>query len=394
MSHRTLPPLMFLAVAFAGTCFADPVYSVTPVNYETTSVLLNNQGQYVVPAFGGAYLVNGYGPSAGQAIPITIPGATAIIPTGINDSDQVVGAFTGSAGAPQAFVYSNGQTTNLTASAGFEIPPGVSFSVLSPYFGTATGLAINNSGAIAGAIPVPGSNQGNSLGLYSQGTLTDLGLHGTAVIGINNSAQIAVADNEGNSWVFKNGSQTLPIPSWALGVTPSGINSSGELAGTAMTSQKSFDVAVIFTNGAWQSIGTLGGTLSTALGINDKGQVVGWSTIGGTSGLSHAFLYQNGTMTDLNSLLPPAFSGVTLFGATSINDLGQIVAFGGTSPNGLLQDYLLTPPGEAPLAMITNLPEPSTLVFFSLVIGGFCVRHAIKRTRRGCPAEKRALRTE
>lgn len=95
MHRRALLSSSLLVLALAGTCFADPVYSVTPVNFDTTGVLLNNAGQYVVPAYGGAYLVNGYGPNAGQAVPITIPGATAINPTGLNDSGQVVGAYAG-----------------------------------------------------------------------------------------------------------------------------------------------------------------------------------------------------------------------------------------------------------------------------------------------------------
>ena len=32
-----------------------------------------------------------------------------------------------------------------------------------------------------------------------------------------------------------------------------------------------------------------------------------------------------------NTRLPPSLKGITLFGATSINDLGQIIAFGATS---------------------------------------------------------------
>ncbi len=90
---------------------------------------------------------------------------------------------------------------------------------------------------------------------------------------------------------------------------------------------------------------------------------------------------QNGQMTDLNSLLPSSLSGVTLFGASSINNEGQIVAFVGTSQDGPMQDYLLTPPGEAPLAGVTNLPEPSTLAFFGLLVGCFCIRRAFKRMR-------------
>jgi probable HAF family extracellular repeat protein len=106
---------------------------------------------------------------------------------------------------------------------------------------------------------------------------------------------------------------------------------------------------------------------------------VGWATT--SSGATHAFLYQNGQMTDLNSLLPSSLSGVTLLGATSINNEGQIIAFGGTSQYGPMQDYLLTPPGEAPLAGVSNLPEPTTLAFFGLLVGGLCIRRVLKRTR-------------
>jgi probable HAF family extracellular repeat protein len=142
-------------------------------------------------------------------------------------------------------------------------------------------------------------------------------------------------------------------------------------------------VAALYTNGTWKSLGTLGGPGSTALAINDSGVVVGASAISGSSNTTHAFIYANGKMTDLNSLLPPSFTGVTLFGATNINNLGQIVAYGGTTLGGAMQDYLLSPPGEAPLAMVTNLPEPSTLTFFSLIVAGLCIRHAKARSRSG-----------
>jgi probable HAF family extracellular repeat protein len=49
-------------------------------------------------------------------------------------------------------------------------------------------------------------------------------------------------------------------------------------------------------------LGTLpGDTHSFANGINDRGHVVGWSTTTGDYG-QHAFLYSDGTMTDLGRL--------------------------------------------------------------------------------------------
>ncbi|MFT7484480.1 MAG: putative HAF family extracellular repeat protein [Candidatus Paceibacteria bacterium] len=72
-------------------------------------------------------------------------------------------------------------------------------------------------------------------------------------------------------------------------------------------------------------LGTLGGNDSGALGVNDMGQVVGWSTIPGcTTGMGsdcrHAFLWENGVMTDLGFL--PGDEGST---ANSINNAGVII---------------------------------------------------------------------
>ena len=50
-------------------------------------------------------------------------------------------------------------------------------------------------------------------------------------------------------------------------------------------------------------LGTLGGTYSEALGINHSGQIVGQSTTA-AGGSPHAFIWQNGVMTDLGTLDP------------------------------------------------------------------------------------------
>src|SRR6476619_7179343 len=63
---------------------------------------------------------------------------------------------------------------------------------------------------------------------------------------------------------------------------------------------------------------TLGGTISHAFGMNTYGDVVGSSTI--ASGIQHAFLYHNGTMSDLGVL-----SGDTSSLALAINDSGLVV---------------------------------------------------------------------
>ncbi|MGH8319124.1 MAG: hypothetical protein ACREUL_14300 [Steroidobacteraceae bacterium] len=63
-------------------------------------------------------------------------------------------------------------------------------------------------------------------------------------------------------------------------------------------------------------LGTLGGDTSGGLGINDSGEVTGYSTTSG--GLQHAFLYNGSSMTDLGTL------GGDTSGGLGINDSGEV----------------------------------------------------------------------
>ena len=85
--------------------------------------------------------------------------------------------------------------------------------------------------------------------------------------------------------------------------------------------------------------------------------MVGWSQI--ASGAQHAFLYSNGTMQDLNLLIPP-LPGITLTSAVGIDAAGEIVAFG-TDASGQTNEYFLTPLESA-------VPEPSSLAIMGLMI--------------------------
>jgi probable HAF family extracellular repeat protein len=108
-----------------------------------------------------------------------------------------------------------------------------------------------------------------------------------------------------------------------------GINDSGEVVGYTTTSSGGTH-AFLYSGGRMQDLGTLpGGGFSFARDVNDSGQVVGYSTITST-GETHAFLYSDGKMHDLNDLIPADF-GLELIDAYAINNSGQIVGSGFTS---------------------------------------------------------------
>jgi probable HAF family extracellular repeat protein len=76
-------------------------------------------------------------------------------------------------------------------------------------------------------------------------------------------------------------------------------------------------------------LGTLGGTLGAAQGINDRGWVVGFATLPGDQ-IQHSFLWVDGVMIDLGTLGGPN-SGGDQGGNFRPNMRGQVPGFGQTS---------------------------------------------------------------
>jgi probable HAF family extracellular repeat protein len=328
---------------------------------------------------------------------ITQPGARASGSTAkaINDRGQVTGVLTGvgtglppfpSTGSPvpvgqfytHAFLYSNGQVTDLGA--------------IGDYF--SNGNAINNHGQVVGATT---TNLGADTFLVHPflstggGKMVDLGNLGDFVnrgeaFGINDAGIVVgyspINTGEDRAFLYQGMMRDLGLGNGSIAVA---INLFNQIVGTLYTvhynnaepQNVAPSKAFILQNGKEKFLATLGGTSSTAVAINNFGQVLGTSQIKGDVAY-HAFLYTNGRMTDLgaftpssvnffdqvvgsyvpnpvsdpftshavlwkkgkmvdlNSLIDPS-SGWVLSKANGINDLGQIVG------GGSLGAFILTP---------------------------------------------------
>jgi len=109
--------------------------------------------------------------------------------------------------------------------------------------------------------------------------------------------------------------------------TATWINDAGEIVGGTWTKANRAFHAVLWRNGKAHDLGVLTGYKhSLAYSINSKGQIVGCLTNDLTNGCSRGFLWENGTMFDLNKLIS-AGSGLTLSMPLNINDRGEIATW-------------------------------------------------------------------
>jgi probable HAF family extracellular repeat protein len=147
------------------------------------------------------------------------------------------------------------------------------------------------------------------------GTVTELGpcrfIEGT--IDINRRGQvlgfIAGSAGIGTSYLWHDG-QRNEIPSLILG----DLSDRGDAVGSTIYPYR----AVLWHDGTTVDLGSLGGS-SVALAVNEHRQVVGHSTT--ADGESHAVLWQDGQVIDLGALAGAETSST----AVDINDRGQIL---------------------------------------------------------------------
>lgn len=128
-----------------------------------------------------------------------------------------------------------------------------------------------------------------------------------------------------------------------------GNNNRGQIVGSVFVSPGgAIRYAALWRNGVLTNLGTLPGDIAAiATGINNPGQVVG-STWDSNFNWSHAFIYQDGVMTDLNTLFPKGLN-LRATMANKINDRGQISGMATvlSGPDtGKVHAFLATPVNE------------------------------------------------
>ena len=113
---------------------------------------------------------------------------------------------------------------------------------------------------------------------------------------------------------------TLAMPgSFIYGPWGPVMNARGDVVGTSYLPGDAFWHAFLWSNGHMIDLGTLGGSKSEAVSINDRGQVVGRAYVTDAPLVRHAFLWEKGIMTDLGTI--DQCRGT----AKGVNSKGQIV---------------------------------------------------------------------
>ena len=265
-----------------------------------------------VPTF-NVVTLNGY-----TAIDLGSLGGTFNIAYDINEVGQIVGISSLSTGERRAFLWEDGVMEDLGTLGGTE----------------AYAFGINNAGQVSGYSRL--SDGTRHAFLWENGTMYDLGAIGSESFSLGISEMGIVA---GYSFV---GASLVTAVLWDSGAiipmeTPEGINTisydintDGTVVGAVSPGSERH--VARWVNGTLEDLGTLGGGFGEARGINDPGQITGWSTV--ASGDYHAFLWEDGSFTDIS------IPGSDLSGGEDLNNRGQIA--GWSRANGVYSAILWT----------------------------------------------------
>lgn len=332
---KSFAPVLLAAVSVAVLFTANPctAQSYTLTEIPITPSAINNNGQVggQAPPTSDPSSVDPfiYNISNGTLTDLGNLGGTCDVngcrAYAINSLGDAVGNAGAADGSYPPFLFSNGKLTELSVNGG-------------------TPQAINTAGTVVGYFGNPCCAPGFK---FSNGTLTNLPVTGMS---INTSGQIAGngenPSGQGEAAVLQtDGTVTF------LGFLPGenlsrafAINDAGQVTGSAYTTVPVYaEHAFLFSNGTMTDIDTLGSVVSRGYAINSNGVVVGVTAAPNQPGIDyHAMVAMGGAMMDLNTLIPSG-SGLTLYQANGINDSGEIVGLAQSNSDGSVHGFLLKP---------------------------------------------------
>jgi MYXO-CTERM domain-containing protein len=352
ISIRLQIPIAIAAIFFSDFSYAA-TYSVSflPSLGESynTAYAINNAGQIVGESGTNdnkhhAILWN----SKSQLVDLDILSGQYSYAKAINTAGQVVGNLSDSAGY-NAILWNNGTPIKLDSLGG----------------STSYANGVNDSGQVVGV------SLGINRAVIWNGTtataLASLGGSSSAAYAINNAGQIV-----GYEWSY-NGSRAIV---WGgstatylgdIGSAAFDINEAGAIIG------QNGGFATLWSNGVATILSPItGGYSSRVTSINNSGQVVGNSFVGGAPISSyHATLWNGATGMDLNDYLPSDLVGAgwLLSDANGINDKGFIVGLARNSFTGASRGFLMS---------VTDVPEAPT---YALVLAGLGLIAGVSRRR-------------
>ena len=324
--------VVVLSLGSAETTLADPVYHVTYLGFAFTSSIeakINNHGEVT-----GSDASNGFIYDGGTITTLGTLGSTvgSAAPDAINDMGQVAGVSLTAANVPNAFLYTGGPLQDLGALPGY--PESIA-------------LDLNDGGDVVGVSKTRDGSASHAF-LYHNNALTDLG--SGAANAINASGVIVGTSESDRAVLYENGS-VIDLGNFGNSLLTSAIdiNNLGQIVGSGLIKSGSSFVShpFLYESGVWHDLGLpVGIPLGVPSAINNLGQVVGNSN-GSLGTISRPpFLYTNGEIYNLQSLLDASGAGLSLELAYDINDSGTVLAEGATSHG--YEAVLLTP-----------VPEPS-----------------------------------
>ncbi len=363
--------ISLLPVVCVAPAAASPIFAVSSLGtmggWTSGAAGINSSGQATGWAMNRAWRVGAFFHDGSvMTSPGALPGTGASFGGGINDTGQIAGtSFAG--WRTRATVWSGGRATDIGTLGGNQ----------------ASASDINNAGAVVGGSVT--SHGRMHAYRYHDGDWDDIGEqfgHGwSSAFGINNSGQVT-GYGQTSSGTFRgflwDENEGLTMLGTLGGNSSYGldINSNGWVTGHSRTADDRLH-AFLSDGDSMTDLGTLGGNTSYAHGINDAADVVGYSWRAGDR-RSSAFLYSNGTMLDLNDLIP-ATSGWRLLRAYDINNAGQIVGTG--LYGGRQLAFRLDP-----IPTVSN-PEPGTTSLF--LLGGIFLTLVGLRRRKSQPGLQR-----